>query len=138
MTHFYFPSVAVPLPDGEAALHVTLCDDSPTCSSRESRGEVWRSRGGAVSASFTTMVGNNGGSWLGRPVILQHWKNEPAGLRLVRNSTVVLNGTPPQFIGACAPSGPQQRCGLTQGGMIVQDSDGALVAAFTGFASDGP
>ena len=101
-------------------------------------GERLPSHDGSAADDFTTLVGNNGGSWLGHPVVLQHWRNTPAGLQLARNSTAILRGTPPQFSGACAASGPQQRCGLAQGGTIVRDSEGSLVAAFTGFASDGP
>jgi hypothetical protein len=181
-THFYFPAVAVALPSGEAALHVTLSDDSYHCP--PNCAQVWRSKGGvsqfelqstvgaggsgsfnyygdlgelipgvdSSSTTFTTLAGNNGGDWLGSrwvsshrvckapcPVVLQHWQLSPT-LHITHNTSAVLTGTPPQFRGTCSHSrsGPQQNCGLAQGGKIVRDAHGVLLAAFGGVASDGP
>jgi len=89
------------------------------------------------SMLFTTLAGNNGGSWLAHAVSLQRWESNATGLFMVGNDTAQLTGTPEQFTGSCG-STPPTACGLGQGGRVVRTSEGALLAAFGGFASDSP
>lgn len=86
------------------------------------------------SSGFVTLAGNNGGSWLGKPIVLQHWATQPL-LHITHNTSATVIGTPPQFSGSC---GPKRQCGLGQGGKVVRDSSGVLLSAWFGFASNGP
>ena len=172
-------AVAVALGNGRVAQHVTLCDDSASCSGN--CAQVWRSTGGgggkqpppafqlvktvhkggsgnfnfygdlgeplprapgsstttATASEYVTLVGNNGGSWLGHNVSLQRWANTATSLQIVQIHTAVLRGTPAVFSGSCGTVPPTE-CGLGQGGKIVRLADGTLLAAFFGFAADGP
>ena len=175
-THFYFPSIAIAMPDGggELVQHVTLCDDRSTCDTGRC-AQVLRSSGGVAeftvqstthaggsgsfnyygdlgelvppastggsnagssssssssstgsssSSSFVTLAGNNGGSWLGHPVVLQHWalSNTTGRMHIERNTTAQLIGTPPQFTSAESCGSGVQKCGLAQGGRIIRDA----------------
>ena len=75
-------------------------------------------------ATFRTLVGNNGGSWLNasRPMAVQHWRDGATALTLERNESCALLGTPRGFLG------------LGQAGSIVRLRDGALLAGFYGSA----
>ena len=101
------------------------------------------SNGGSSSNSsttFVTLAGNNGGSWLGHPVVLQHWQVSASTglLHIARNTTVQLVATPKEFTSAESCGAGIQKCGLAQGGRIIRDKRGDLLAAFGGFASDSP
>ena len=144
------------------AQSVTLCDDVHTCAGKcaqilRSRdgGQTWELQktvhhGGTGSfnyygdlgqrlpvstapGTFITFAGNNGGSWLGRPIVLQHWSDDggaAASLRLVQNSTANLLGIPAAFM--------QGVGGLGQSGAIVRVGPGVLLTAFYGYANDTP
>jgi hypothetical protein len=181
-THFYFPSVAIPVGNSSAvALHVTLCDDASSCSGNCANTWVSSSRGASGSwtlantvhhggsgnfnyygdlgelvpgsarssgaaHSFTTLVGNNGGSWMGddRPPALQAWRYEShragggGGLQLTGATNATIRGTPAAFTAPAGCGPTNAACGLCQGGKIVRvPGDHSLLASFGGFAADG-
>lgn len=79
-----------------------------------------------ANGTFRTLVGNNGGSWLGTRMVLSHWRHGER-LEIVRNETTRgLRGTPAVFLH------------LGQSGRIARLGDGTLLAPFYGQASDAP